>query len=128
MGMEGQQGSRGGIWGNVTTDWLVLSGFDTENGFVALNLEIGGIDNTQLTLHESIPDSFVFEYAIRGSVTTLEKSQFLEKLQQPVSGMGLLVVVDDDQNSQAKDISVAVRVKECAGEVECTFAVTHVYW
>jgi len=126
--MEGHQGSRGGIWGNETTKWLVLHGIRTENSYVALNLEIGGREQTRRELQESLPDTFVFEYAIEGAITTLEKTQLLEKLKEPVPGMGLLVVFDHDESSEAKDVVVSVRVRGCADEVDCQFAVTHVYW
>jgi len=141
--MEGHQGSRGGIWGNETTGWLFFHGISVENGFVALNLEIGGRDHAtrRLALPESLPDSFVFEYTaevVKGfdadiskvdrTITTLDKDKLLEKMQQSVPGTGVVVVYDDIAGGEAKDISIGVRVTGCADQIECQFAVTHVYW
>eukprot|EP00581_Thalassiosira_minuscula_P017519 CAMPEP_0183713210 /NCGR_PEP_ID=MMETSP0737-20130205/8121_1 /TAXON_ID=385413 /ORGANISM="Thalassiosira miniscula, Strain CCMP1093" /LENGTH=931 /DNA_ID=CAMNT_0025941961 /DNA_START=65 /DNA_END=2857 /DNA_ORIENTATION=+ len=125
--MEGHQGSRGGIWGNEATGWLVFRGIKTENGFIALNLEFGGREQSRRSLLESLPDSFALEYAAGGISTTLDKTQLLEKLQKPTPDMGLLVVLDEN-GSGDKEETVAVRVRGCSDEVACQFAVTHVYW
>ena len=133
--LEGHQGSRGGIWGNETTSWLVLrEEIKPENGFIALSLEFGSREqrHSGRALQESsLPDSFVFEYAIgaetsAGLITALDKSTFLEKSQQPVPGMVVLTVLD---NVEAKEVdSVSIRITGCAEGPECQYAVTHVYW
>ena len=125
--LEGHQGSRGGVWGNETTGWLVLPAIKTENGYIALNLEVGSRDQTRRALHEALPDSFVFEYAVEGAITTLGKAQFIEKVKRPVPGMNLLPVFDET-TTEAKDLVVALRVKGCPENPECQFALTHVYW
>jgi len=58
----------------------------------------------------------------------LKKTEFLEKLQQPVPGVGNLVVMDDVKRTEVKEITVSVRTKGCTDEAECQFGVTHVYW
>ena len=118
--LEGHQGSRGIISGNEGTGWLKLLPIKIKNGYIAMNLEVG----------DHLPDSFVFEYAINGDITTLEKSQFVEKLKHPVPGASLLTVYDDDEKvSEGKDVAIAIRAKGCTGEVDdCKFALTHVYW
>ncbi|KAL9190080.1 hypothetical protein ACHAXT_007291 [Thalassiosira profunda] len=133
--LEGHQGSRGGIWGSETTGWLVLNKITTENGYIALNLEIGSGERLEVGGDErrrrrllEIPDSFVLEYAIDGAITTLDKTQLLDKLQRPVPGAGLLVVMDDAAITGAKDVTVAVRSKGCTDEADCQYGVTHVYW
>ena len=125
--LEGHQGSRGGIWGNKTTGWLVLNGISTESGFVALNLEIGERNKSRLELLESLPDTFVIEYAVDGIITSVDKS-FFKSSKQSVPGMTLLNVVNDETINQAKDVSVAIRVKGCADTTACRIALTHVYW
>ena len=118
--LEGHQGSRGGIWGNESTGWLVLQSITTENGYIAMNLEIGG---------QHLPESFTFEYAIDGTITKLDKSQLVEKLIQPVPGVSLLTVYDDEKSTEEKDIAVSIRVAGCSNDSEdCQFALTHVYW
>ncbi|KAL7538603.1 hypothetical protein ACHAXR_008684 [Thalassiosira sp. AJA248-18] len=126
--LEGHQGSRGGIWGNETTGWLFLRSIKPENGYIALNLEIGSREQSGRALHESIPDSFVFEYAVGGAITTLDKPKLLEKLQQPVPGVALLTVLDNDGVDEAVEVLVPIRVTGCPDKAECQFAVTHVYW
>lgn len=117
--LEGHQGSRGGVWGIESVGWLVLKASGVESGFVALNLE----------LCNTLPDSFVLEYAIENGETrtmsTLNKEQFAEKVQMPVPGMRLLTVFDDEKNTKS-DLVVSIRVKGC--DDDCQFGVTHVYW
>jgi hypothetical protein len=117
--LEGHQGSRGGVWGSESTGWLVMTASGVENGFVALNLEMSA----------PLPDSFVLEYAIESgqsqTISTLDKVQFLDKVQTPVPGM-LLLTVFDDETSKKADLVVSVRVKACEGDFP--FAVTHLYW
>jgi len=124
--LEGHQGSRGGIWGNETTGWLVLNGITPENGFIALNLEFGRRDQTRREWHESLPDSFLLEYAIEGEITTLDKAHFGDMKESP--GMTLLVILDEQKSGEAKNTDVAIRVKGCGDNASCQFALTHVYW
>ena len=85
-----------------------------------MNLDIGK--------QNELPDSFVFEYSVDGVITTLDKTQFMEKLKQPVPGANLLTLYDT--STETPNVKIAVRVKGCdEDEVEnCQFAVTHVYW
>lgn len=117
--LEGHQGSRGGVWGNESTGWLVMKASGVDSGFVAFNLEMGS----------TLPETFVLEYAVEDgdtrTVSTLDRVQFLEKVELPVPGMMLLTVFDDETSSKP-DLVVSVRVKGCEGD--CQFAVTHLYW
>ena len=133
--MEGHQGSRGGIWGDEAAGWLVMTVKGVEAGYVALNLEFGSRTDRSLKKNEDsiprflreLPDAFILEYAIDGNIVTLEKPKFLQELKQPVSGMGLLTVLNDEMSVTVRDLTVAVRVRGCI-EVECQIGVTHVYW
>mmetsp|Transcript_12707 Transcript_12707/g.27031 ORF Transcript_12707/g.27031 Transcript_12707/m.27031 type:complete len:1165 (+) Transcript_12707:51-3545(+) len=136
--LEGHQGARGGIWGDDTTGWLNMKVTEMECGYVALNLEIGGrkvrhraanvrkLESERL-LSNKLPDEFVFEYSVDNVVSTLDKPQFLERLEYPVPGMTLLTLVNDEASTTAKDVSIGVRVRGCSG-VECQIGLTHVYW
>jgi len=77
----------------------------------------------------ALPETFVLEYAVEDgdtrTVSTLDRVQFLEKVELPVPGMMLLTVFDDETSSKP-DLVVSVRVKGCEGD--CQFAVTHLYW
>lgn len=125
--LEGHQGSRGGIWGNETTGWLVLDGIKPENGFVALNLEFGRREQTRREWYESLPDSFKLEYSIDGKTTTLDKAQLTFAVEQP-PGMSLLVILDEENSSGTNTLQVALRGHGCGDNALCQFALTHVYW
>lgn len=74
-----------------------------------------------------LPDTFVFEYAIDGKVTTLSKDEFLERNHQIQRVVEIMTLLDDsDFTSEGKDVEVAIRMRGC--ERMCTFALTHVYW
>eukprot|EP00980_Cylindrotheca_fusiformis_P004791 scaffold1028_cov135-Cylindrotheca_fusiformis.AAC.1 len=74
-----------------------------------------------------LPDTFEFEYAIDGKVTTLAKGEFLERKKDIQQYVEILTILDDkDFTSVAKDVEIAIRMKGC-GRI-CTFALTHVYW
>jgi len=123
--MEGHQGSRGGIWGDKSAGWIVMLVPGVEHGFVALNLDLGSRQNSRRL--EELPDSFILDYAIGDAVTELDKTNFLKSYNQPVGGMGLLTILDDEASNTAQDIKVAVRVRGCSDEA-CQIGVTHVYW
>ncbi|KAL7536600.1 hypothetical protein ACHAWF_005510 [Thalassiosira exigua] len=120
--LEGHQGSRGGVWGNETTGWLLLRVPSVENGFVALNLEVGGRESAE---NATIPDALTIEYAVEGVITTLGAEKLRKEVRQPVPGMNLLVVFDNEESKDAIDMLVTVRAIGCP---DCQFAVTHVYW
>ncbi|KAL7469821.1 hypothetical protein ACHAXS_010074 [Conticribra weissflogii] len=136
--LEGHQGARGGLWGNDTTGWLNMKITGMECGYVALNLEIVGRKekhrasnvrklDSERRLNKELPDEFLFEYSIDNVVSTLDKTQFLERLEHPVPGMSLLTLENDEASTTAKDMSIGVRVSGCSS-VECQVGVTHVYW
>lgn len=125
--LEGHQGSRGGIWGNETTGWLVLRGIKPENGFIALNLDFGRRNQTRREWHESLPESFMLECVTGGKSKRLDKAKFADIIKQP-PGMSLLVILDEQKSGEATDVEVAVRVLGCGDHASCQFALTHVYW
>lgn len=74
-----------------------------------------------------IPDTFEFDFAINGKVTTWNKEQFLEKkktLQRVFEAWTLL----NDPNfvSQATDVELAIRMRGCGRDI--AFGLTHIYW
>jgi hypothetical protein len=75
----------------------------------------------------NLPDTFVFEYAIDGKITTLTRDQFLEQkklLQRVVETITLLD--DPGFTTVSKNVEIAIRLRGCGRE--CTFGVSHVYW
>ena len=74
-----------------------------------------------------LPETFIFEYAINGKVTTLSKEQFLEQKKQLQRVVETLTLLDDpDFTSESKAVEIAVRMRGCGRQ--CTFGVSHVYW
>ena len=74
-----------------------------------------------------LPDTFSFEYAIDGKITTLSKDQFLEKNHHIQRVVEIMTILDDPEfTSEKKDVEVAIRMKGCGKT--CTFALTHIYW
>lgn len=71
-----------------------------------------------------LPDSFEFDFAIDGTIQTLKKKEFEEKIAKPQDNIELLTVLDDP--SMKKDLEVAIRLRGCGRE--CAIALTHVYW
>lgn len=131
--LSGHQGSRGGVWGNETTGWLVMYVNGVENGFVGMNVEIGarGDDGGGAgDPLEALPETFVFEHAVDGIITSLDRDGFLEKARRPsLPGTAVLVLLDDESKSGTKDMVASVRVSGCpADERACQFAVTHLFW
>lgn len=116
----------------ITADWK------TENNERRLNL--GAVDheddyddsdpNHRLLDKdpaEDYPDTFKFEYAINGAVTTLDKQQFIEKRKKVQRVVEIITLLDDENfTTEAKDVEIAVRLQGCGRE--CTLGVSHVYW
>jgi hypothetical protein len=74
-----------------------------------------------------IPDGFLFDYAINGKITTLNKEQFTEKLKSVQRVIDIITLLDDPNFTKAPtNVEVAFRMRECGRE--CTLALTHVYW
>lgn len=75
----------------------------------------------------ALPDDFLFDYAINGKITTLNKDQFTERLKSVQRVMDIITLLDDPKfTTTSKNIEVAFRMRGCGRE--CTLALTHVYW
>jgi hypothetical protein len=126
--LEGHQGSRAGIYGNETTGWLVLLGITPENGFIAFNLKFGNRKQSRSEWQESLPGTFILDYAIGGEITTLDKTQLIDMTSKQPPGVNLVIVLNDEKGGDATNVDVAVRVQGCDNSASCEFALTHVYW
>jgi hypothetical protein len=74
-----------------------------------------------------LPEGFMFEYAIDGQITILNKEQFLEQKQQVQRVVETLTILDDPGfTSTAKNVEVAIRLR--GGGRSITFGLSHVYW
>mmetsp|Transcript_24884 Transcript_24884/g.45064 ORF Transcript_24884/g.45064 Transcript_24884/m.45064 type:complete len:965 (-) Transcript_24884:82-2976(-) len=73
-----------------------------------------------------LPDTFEFDYAINGRITTLDKEQFLKNKHILQPDVELLTVLDDPEMKPQENVQLAIRMRGC-GRL-CTFKLSHVYW
>jgi hypothetical protein len=74
-----------------------------------------------------LPDTFQFDYAIDGKVTTLNKEQFIDKIHAVQRVVEILVLIDDPNYGAKENVEVGIRIRGC-GEADCSLQVSHVYW
>lgn len=75
-----------------------------------------------------LPDGFTFEYSINGKITTLNKTEFLERKQQIQRVVETVTLLDDKDyfNGETQDVEVAIRLRGCGRS--CVFGLSHIYW
>jgi len=133
--LAGHMDHRGGIQGNCTSGWLVMELKDVAHGFVMIKIETwhGLKKRRRLEDQELDPllcENFIFEYAINGKITTLNKAQFIHiktHAQRVVELFPLL----DDESMETQDLEVAIKISGCENEEHpkaVQFKLTHVYW
>ena len=116
----------------ITQDWK------TENNERQRMLELEGdaYDDAAVPAHERLlgkgaedyPDSFKFEYALNGKITTWTKQEFIEKKKQVQRVVEALTLLDDpDFTKEETDVELAVRMTGGCGR-DCTIGVSHIYW
>lgn len=117
----------------MTKDWKSVNNEPTGRRLRERSLVSEAIshDERSLAVRDTdtveLPDTFVFEYAIDGKVTSLSKAEFLEKNHHIQRVVEILTLLDDENfTPEPKDVEVAIRMKGC--ERICTFALTHIYW
>ena len=76
----------------------------------------------------NLPDSFTFDYAINGKITSLSKDEFMAQKKQLQRVVETLTLLDDKDFSggQATDVEVAIRMRGCGRD--CVFGLSHIYW
>jgi len=141
--LSGHMDHRGGILGNALSGWLVMEVPKVSNGIIIIKFENWHLENestvtkgwTEVNGGEydralanvpPLPDDFVFEYAIDGNITSLNKTQFEEAMKNPQRTILTLVVLDDPNMKEPKDIEVAFRMRN-SGRTN-VFSFTHIYW
>jgi hypothetical protein len=103
---------------NVSTDVL-------DDEYEYLDDESESLHNERRRLE--IPDTFMFDYAINGKITTLNKDQFTEKLKSVQRVVDIITLLDDPNfATAATKVEVAFRMHGCGQD--CALALTHVYW
>jgi hypothetical protein len=75
----------------------------------------------------SLPDNFIFDYAINGKITSLTRDQFAVQLKSIQRVMDIITLLDDPNfTEKPANVEVAFRLRGCGSD--CTLALTHVYW
>jgi len=83
-------------------------------------------DSRHLTISD-LPDTFAFDYSINGKISTLNKAEFVEKIQNVQRVIEIITLLDDPNFTKVSTkVEVAFRMRGC-GRI-CTFGLTHVYW
>ena len=73
-------------------------------------------------------DSFEFQYAINGTITSLTKNEFESRLNKVQRVVEVITLLDDPDftNGHVVDLPLAVRIVGCGRQK--VFSLTHVYW
>lgn len=87
---------------------------------------IDGQPDQRLLSSNTLPDSFRFDYAINGKVTTLDKEEFHDMIRPVQRVVEVLVLLDDKNFGTQENVEVAFRMRGCGRE--CTMGLTHAYW
>lgn len=80
----------------------------------------------------NLPDTFQFDFAIDGEITTWNKEEFLSHLKKVQRMVETLTLMDVPKNYRGKrtdeprTVELAIRMRGCGRQ--CTFGLTHVYW
>jgi hypothetical protein len=141
----GHQDSRGSIVGNEYSGWLVLDLPSVKEGLIIIKLfswlpervsvktkDWTTVNNEKRLLNaagamelKDLPETFEFDYAIDGKITTLNKQDFIKQRIEAQRVVELWVLLDDP-NFSKDDVEVAFRMRGCGRD--CTFGLTHIYW
>ena len=98
---------------------------------------IDGLDASQNGVHHgqrrrrldinSLPANFLFDYAINGQITTLDRDAFVAKVNKVQRVVETLTLLDDPgRRGREEKVEVAIRMRQCGRK--CTLGVTHLYW
>lgn len=142
--LYGHMDERGGIIGNEMSGWLVMNVPNVTAGIIILKFEEwhlgrestvtegwtevnnGEYNRALKEVHTPLPDDFMLDYAIDGEVTTLNLEQYKERLSVTERVIETLILLDDPDMKESKDIEVAFRMRNCGRG--CVWKVTHLYW
>lgn len=72
------------------------------------------------------PDTFQFDFAINGQITTLDKDAFFKKISEVQRVVQDLTLLDDPNFGPKENVEVAIRLRGCGAANN--IGVTHVYW
>ena len=75
-----------------------------------------------------LPDTFAFDYAINGKITTLNNTEFMAEKKNLQRVVETLTILDDPDfiKDAAQDVEVAFRLRGVGRSI--VFGVSHIYW
>jgi hypothetical protein len=81
-----------------------------------------------LAQHILPDDTFAFDFAINGKITTWNKQEFLEHKKDVQRIVEAFTLLDDPSyiGQPPRNVELAIRMRGCGRH--CTFGVTHLYW
>lgn len=144
--LMGHHDGRGAIVGSQYAGWLVMTVPQVKEGLIVVKLHtwhtadenpttrgwksINNEGRRSLMRSYDTPElnnqTFAFDYAIDGEITTLNSAEFLERkhnLQRVVETMTLM---DDEKfGDEPRDVQVAIRIR---GTDNMILGVSHLYW
>mmetsp|Transcript_1289 Transcript_1289/g.2624 ORF Transcript_1289/g.2624 Transcript_1289/m.2624 type:complete len:527 (+) Transcript_1289:209-1789(+) len=135
--------SRGGIYGDGTSGWII---FDLKNvivGRIVMKLETWHHEELvrkkgarkykkrqrglKVTGVDHWPDDVILDYAIDGHIKSLDKAKLKKEIYQPQRVVQLLNLLNKKPN-KPKDIEVAVRLRCPTSKGACYVNINHMYW
>ena len=76
---------------------------------------------------ELLPETFQFDFAIDGKITTLNKNEFKDRVKQPQRVLEFMTLLDDPNfTTTKKTVEVAFRMRGCGRS--CVIGISHIYW
>jgi hypothetical protein len=76
---------------------------------------------------EQLPETFQFDFAIDGKITTWNKEEFKSHVKTPQRVLEFITLLDDPNfTSTEKTVEVAFRVRGCGRS--CVIGISHIYW
>merc|ERR1712150_394262 len=113
--------------------WLILNINGVKEGIIMLKIETwhpassnpatDGWENRQLK-DEPSPycDNFQFQYSINGTITSLNKDEFSEKIRNPQRVVEILTVMDDEEMAKdGKELNIELGIRLIGCKREKTF-------
>ena len=76
---------------------------------------------------ELLPETFLFDFAVDGKVTTWNKEEFKNHVKTPQRVLEFITLLDDPAfTTNEKTVEVAFRMRGCGRS--CVIGISHIYW
>jgi len=149
--LDGHHDARGCILGDEYSGWLVMNLQALKEGLILMKLETwhvatdhpltkgwNTVNNEAANDEErslrvdynmvELPETFFFDFAINGKITSLDKKSFVEKVRKLQRVVEVMTILDDENFTGGKEqnIEVAIRMRGCGHD--CNIAISHIYW